>query len=105
MKRNLLRVISLMTVLFAMLSISGCSKMELTGTLKVTVYEPTKEHTILVYPWGEGGKSIKQGVIEKGGDRSITFTLNMGNYNVDCDGYYKSVQVRPGEEVELIFKE
>ena len=52
-----------MTVLFAMLSISGCSKMELTGTLKVTVYEPTKEHTILVYPWGEGGKSIKQGVI------------------------------------------
>ena len=48
MKRNLLRVISLMTVLFAMLSISGCSKMELTGTLKVTVYEPTKEDVLRI---------------------------------------------------------
>ena len=29
----------------------------------------------------------------------------MGNYTVDCDGYTKSVQVRPGEEAELIFKD
>ena len=105
MKKKLLRTVLMVLTLCSLLCYAGCSKMELTGTLKVTVYEPTADHTILVYPWGEGGKSIKQGVIEKGGDRSITFKLNMGNYTVDCDGYTKSVQVRPGEEVELIFKD
>ena len=105
MKKKLLRTILMVLTLCSLLCFAGCAKMEFTGTLKVTVYDSKVDHTILVYPWGGGGKSIKQGVIEIGGDRSITFTLNMGNYNVDCDGYYKSVQVRPGEEVELIFKE
>lgn len=103
MKKLIIRVVIISLAFCTLFYVTGCSKVELTGTLVVTVYEPTEDHTISVYPWGEGGKSVGQGVIEKGGDRSISFKLNMGNYNVDCDGYYKSVQVRPGEEVTLIF--
>lgn len=100
-----LKFLTILSALIALFSLSGCSKVELTGTLKVTVYDSSEDHFIQVYPWGEGGKSIRQGTIEKGKDRSISFELNMGNYNVDCDGYYKSVQVRPGMDVELIFKD
>ncbi len=99
-----MKFLTVLATFIALFSFSSCSKVDLTGTLMVTVYGSSEDHFIQVYPWGEGGKSIRQGTIEKGKDRSISFELNMGNYNVDCDGYYKSVQVRPGEEVELIFK-
>lgn len=103
MKRKLFRFFLSMLFISSLLTFVGCSKFDFTGTLIVKVYDPTEDKSIFVYPYEGSGKSIAEGVIEKGGERTLSFELNNGNYTVYCNTDFKSVQVQPGKEVTLTF--
>lgn len=108
-------LISIMAIFAAILMLSSCEKTEIpegTGKLIVNIYDTKYDSEVKVYPYGMSNQRIpiaKQ-AYKAGASRTITFTLNLGDYSVECGSASlvggngsAAVQIQDGLEVTLNF--
>ena len=108
-------LISIMAILAAMFMLSSCEKTDLpegTGTLIVNIYDTKYDSEVKVFPYGMSDQSvpIAEQAYKAGSSRTITFTLNVGDYIVECGSASlvggngsAAVQIQAGKEVILNF--
>lgn len=90
---------------FLMGSLTSCDKItDGTGTLTVHISNLEYDTDVRVYPYGfsDYSQPIASEKVTKGGNRSVTFTLNAGNYVVDATST-QTVQIQEGQESHLYF--
>ncbi|MBQ7811987.1 MAG: hypothetical protein IJZ70_03710 [Bacteroidales bacterium] len=90
---------------FFMGSLTGCDKItDGTGTLTVHISNLEYDTDVRVYPYGfsDYSQPIASEKVTKGGNRSVTFTLNAGNYVVYVTNT-QTVQIQEGQESHLYF--
>mgnify|MGYP003440279671 FL=1 len=90
---------------FLLGSLTGCEKIpDGTGTLVVHITYLEYDTEVRVYPYGitTFNLPIASQDVLKGPNRSVTFTLNAGDYIVDATGT-QSVQIQAGKESHLYF--
>ena len=110
-------LISIMAIFTAMFMLSSCEKNKLPagiGSLVVHVSSPQYDCEVRVYPYvaDDLPQPIASQSIRAGVSKSLTFTLNVGNYIVDCTGASvvggngensTAIQIHEGEETNLYF--
>lgn len=110
-------LISIMATFAAMFMLTSCEKNKLpegTGSLTVQVSSPKYDCEVRVYPYvaDDLPQPIASQAIKAGVSRTVTFTLNVGNYIVDCTGASvvggngassTTVQIHEGIETNLYF--
>lgn len=101
------RLALVLTIMVASLmgSLTSCEKItDGTGTLTVHISNLEYDTDVRVYPYGFSDYShpIASEKVTKGGSRSLTFTLNAGNYVVDATST-QTVQIQEGRESHLYF--
>lgn len=115
--KRLAFLISIMAMFAAMFMLSSCEKNKLpkgTGTLSVHVSSPKYDCEVRVYPYvaDDLSQPIASKSIKAGTSQTVTFTLNVGDYIVDCTGASvvggngsssTTVQVHEGVETTLYF--
>ena len=84
-------LISIMAMFAAMFMLSSCEKNKLpegTGSLAVHVSSPKYDCEVRVYPYvaDDLPLPIASQSIKAGTSQTVTFTLNVGDYIVDCTG-------------------
>lgn len=90
---------------FLMGSLCSCEKItDGTGTLTVHISNLKYDTDVRVYPYGFSDYSqyIASEKVTKGGNRSVTLTLNVGNYVVNATNT-QTVQIQEGQESHLYF--
>ena len=90
---------------FILGSLSSCDKMtDGTGTLIVHISSLDYDTDVRVFPYGFSDYSmpIASQKVTKGKNRSVTFTLNAGDYVVDATGT-QTVQIQEGLESHVYF--
>ena len=110
-------LISIMAMFAAMFMLSSCEKNKLpegTGSLAVYVSSPKYDCEVRVFPYvaDDLPRPIASKAIKAGSSQSVTFTLNVGDYIVDCTGASvvggngassTTVQIHEGVETTLYF--
>ena len=111
--KKLLSIVSIMLILTAIFPLSSCNKMSIhTGTLIVHITNLKYDSEVRVFPYDMTDHSdpiaIQQ--VSKGQSRTATFTLDYGNYCVDCTGAdviggggSATIQIHAGQEHHLYF--
>ena len=103
MKR--LALVLAIIVPFMVSSLTSCEKItDGTGILTVHITNLKYDTDVRVYPYGfsDYSQPIASEKVTKGGNRSLTFTLNAGNYVVDATST-QTVQIQEGQESHLYF--
>ena len=109
--------ISIMAMFAAMFMLSSCEKNKLpegTGSLAVHVSSPKYDCEVRVYPYvaDDLPQPIASQSIKAGTSQTVTFTLNVGDYIVNCTGASvvggnggssTTVQIHEGVETTLYF--
>ena len=115
--KRLAFLISIMAMFAAMFMLSSCEKNKLpegTGSLAVHVGSPKYDCEVRVYPYvaDDLPQPIASKAIKAGSSQTVTFTLNAGDYIVDCTGASviggnggssTTVQIHEGVETTLYF--
>ena len=110
-------LISIMAMFAAMFMLSSCEKNKLpegTGSLAVHVGSPKYDCEVRVYPYvaDDLPQPIASKAIKAGSSQTVTFTLNAGDYIVDCTGASvvggngassTTVRIHEGVETTLYF--
>ena len=90
---------------FMAVSLTSCEKATpTTGTLTVHMSNLKYDIEVRVFPYGFSDYSlpIASQKVNKGSKRSVTFTLNAGDYVVDANGT-QTVQIHEGQDSHLYF--
>ena len=99
------RILIILTAVAAMLAVNSCEKQgNGTGTLVVEVSDLKYNTDVRIYPYGTIGYSsplFKETAYAER-HQTFTFTLNVGNYMVVCNGE-QVVQIQEGKEVTIQF--
>lgn len=110
--KKIISVIAIIAISAAMLAVSSCNKLpEGTGVLIVNISNLQYDTDVEVYPYvlDDLPAPIASQPVKKGTTRTVTFTLNVGNYIVDCGaaaplgGGTATVQIQEGQESNLYF--
>ena len=110
-------LISMMAIFAAIFMLSSCEKNKLpegTGSLAVHVSSPKYDCEVRVYPYvaDDLPLPIASQSIKAGTSQTVTFTLNVGDYIVNCTGASvvggngassTTVQIHEGVETTLYF--
>lgn len=90
---------------FLMGALTSCEKItDGTGTLTLHLSNLKYDTDVRVYPYGFSDYSlpIASKKVSKGVNRTVTFTLNAGDYVVDATST-QTVQIQEGQESHLYF--